>query len=221
MKYFAFAIVCGVALAFSCRNSTQPTQSNATVTPTEVATHPNEVNATNKLLAHPASMPLNNGKSSQIGNIESDTSSVCLRIENPHLTPGDTIDIIITEPPQKIFRVEVLRQGGCEPPFGDLSNNSNEYVLSSTEAGILSQGFGIGIVNATNSAKLANGLATLDINDDGKPEFFRGCTSNEGLHLTVWTGKPLIGKRIWHSYYHFNFDTESTCRKKDYEGTSN
>jgi hypothetical protein len=37
--------------------------------------------------------------------------------------------------------------------------------------------------------------------------------------LTVWTGKPLIGKRIFHAYYYLRYDTEPTCKKKDYEGT--
>lgn len=219
MKNFAFAVLCGVALAISCRNSTQPTQNNGTVELTTITTAPSEVNGTNKVPVISELKSPNNGISSQIGTIESDANSVCLRIENPNLGPGDTTDIIITETPQKIFREKVLKIGGCEPPFGDLSNNSSEYLLSASETGILSQGYGIGIVNSPNSAKLVKGLASMDINNDGKPEFFRECTSNEGLHLTVWTDKPLIGKRIWHSYYHFNYDTESTCQKKDYEGT--
>ena len=65
--------------------------------------------------------------------------------------------------------------------------------------------------------KIANGIASVDLNGDKKDEYFRACTSMEGLHLTVWSGKPLIGKRIWHSYYGVGYDTVPSCKEKDYE----
>ncbi len=95
-----------------------------------------------------------------------------------------------------------------------------QYLLKLSDKSDTNNGFGIGIVNANAQAKIVKGLATIDLNEDGKDEYFRECTSNEGLHLTVWTGKPLIGKRIWHSYYNFNYDTMPNCKEKDYEETN-
>ena len=79
-------------------------------------------------------------------------------------------------------------------------------------------GIAIGVIQPAKKIEVQNKLASVDLNGDGKPEFFRLCASNEGLHLTIWTGKPLKGKRIWHSYYYLHYDTEADCEKKDWEG---
>ena len=58
---------------------------------------------------------------------------------------------------------------------------------------------------------------TTDIDRDGTPESYRECTSAEGVHLTVWTGEPLRGTRIWHHYYYLGYDVEPTCTEADIE----
>ncbi len=40
----------------------------------------------------------------------------------------------------------------------------------------------------------------------------RGCTSSEGLHLTLWAGEPLKSTRLWHTYYYLGYDVEPDCR---------
>jgi hypothetical protein len=44
---------------------------------------------------------------------------------------------------------------------------------------------------------------------------FQSCTSADGVHLTVWQGKPLVGKRVWHQYYYLGQDLEQTCTVKE------
>jgi hypothetical protein len=58
-----------------------------------------------------------------------------------------------------------------------------------------------------------------DIDGDGTVERLRVCTSNEGLHLTIWSGEPLVGPRRWHRYHYLGYDVEPSCAPKDYEGT--
>jgi hypothetical protein len=58
-----------------------------------------------------------------------------------------------------------------------------------------------------------------DIDGDGMVERLRVCTSNEGLHLTIWSGEPLVGPRRWHRYLFLGYDVEPSCAPKDYEGT--
>ncbi len=93
-----------------------------------------------------------------------------------------------------------------------------DYLLKSFDKNFLNRGFGIGVVTVQKT-QMNGKFATLDIDDNKKPIYFRECTSMEGLHLTVWKGKPLVGKGIWHAYYGVGYDTVPTCKKKDFYGT--
>jgi hypothetical protein len=53
----------------------------------------------------------------------------------------------------------------------------------------------------------------LDAHPDAR---VRACASSEGLHLTVWSGAPLISARLWHAYWYLGFDVEADCRPDDY-----
>ena len=35
------------------------------------------------------------------------------------------------------------------------------------------------------------------------------------MHFTVWSGKPLSGKRVWHRYHYLGYDVEADCKPKD------
>jgi hypothetical protein len=51
----------------------------------------------------------------------------------------------------------------------------------------------------------------------GIPELvsFRVFTSTEGLHFTLWQGKPLLGTRVWHGYFYLGYDVEPSCKPLD------
>lgn len=159
---------------------------------------------------------------SKIGNAEVGDKCIRFFIENSQLKVGDKVQIVFPEDsPQKISQAEIIETSECkEEPFGELSGNNpeaslTEYLLKLSNKNDMNQGFGIGIVNTSKKIKVINGMATIDINNDKKNEYFRECTSSEGLHMSVWTGRPLKGKRIWHSYYHFDYDTEPNCKDKE------
>jgi hypothetical protein len=50
-----------------------------------------------------------------------------------------------------------------------------------------------------------------DLDNDRQPEYFSSCASTEGIHFSVWTGKPVIGKLRWHQYYYLGYDITPTC----------
>ena len=60
---------------------------------------------------------------------------------------------------------------------------------------------------------------STDIDGDGTLETFRACTSHEGLHLTLWAGPPLQGRRVWHTYFLLGYDVDPSCTPADYEGS--
>ena len=70
-----------------------------------------------------------------------------------------------------------------------------------------------------NQVKIDKGIARVDLDNDKTDEYFRECYGRESLSLSVWKGKPLIGKRMWYGYFGFNWDTGTeTCKRKDLEG---
>jgi hypothetical protein len=161
---------------------------------------------------------------SKIGNVEIGNKCVRLFIENAKLQVGENVQIVLPEgSSQKVSEAEIIKFSECkDEPFGNLEPDNpkaklTEYLLKLSNKNDINRGFGIGIVNINKKVKIVNGLAIIDLNGDEKSEYFRECTSYEGLHLTVWTGKPIVGKRIWHTYYDFSYATEPTCEDRDFE----
>ncbi len=144
---------------------------------------------------------------------------------------AENIDVsIITsiyDPPQKVLNAKVKKKlnVSCARRFseeGDKNPGENFYyslTLTDKEIDEYQEVFGFGVIEPAKLIKVQNNLASIDLNEDGKPEFFRQCGGYEGTHFTIWTGKPLKGKRIWHSFYYVDYDTVPTCKKKDYKGT--
>ncbi len=152
----------------------------------------------------------------------------CLRTKNGNLLEGTPVSIIVIseDSPPRVFTATVGKKlgGNCARRFsedGDKNPGENYfYLLSLNEKLPEYFGFevGFGVIEPAQPIRVQNNLASIDLNEDGKPEFFRQCGGYEGTHFTIWTGKPLKGKRIWHSFYYVDYDTVVTCKKKDWEG---
>jgi phage terminase large subunit-like protein len=69
-----------------------------------------------------------------------------------------------------------------------------------------------------SSFEATNGVLTADLDGDGQREFFRSCTSVEGVHLTVWSGAPLTGQRRWHAYHYVGYDMVPSCTPAEIGG---
>lgn len=163
-----------------------------------------------------------------VRSLDSDKPS-CLRTKNGNLAEKTPVSIIISldEPPQKVLKAVVGKKldSSCArraSETGDKNPGENYfYTLTLTEK--LPEEFfgfevGIAVIDPPKPILVQNNLARTDLNEDGKPEFFRSCGGYEGTHFTIWAGKPLEGKRIWHSFYYVDYDTVPTCKKKDWEG---
>jgi hypothetical protein len=141
----------------------------------------------------------------------------CLTIMNASLQGNDEITLITLENPQSFIKTKIVNKlsqscsQNTEIPQNasfysfQVSNNNDEIIRPT-----------IAIAGFNGSLKVTNGRVRADLNGDGRLESFRLCTSNEGLHLTVWIGEPLNGERLWHEYYYLGYDVEPTCTKRDY-----
>ena len=62
----------------------------------------------------------------------------------------------------------------------------------------------------------SNGVVSLDINNDKKPDYFDMCYSSEGVHFNIWDS-PQKQKKLFHDYVYLDFETVDNCSEKDYE----
>ncbi len=147
----------------------------------------------------------------------SQTKQVCLSIQNADLKKGDQIFIVLPEKPQsvKTATIENKLMSSCSRNT-ETEENVSFYSLKLSKGKFDQPIVGFGMLNSKISAPV-KGVVSVDLNKDQKKEYFRVCSSTEGLHLTIWTGKPLIGKRIWHSYYYLGYDVVPDCKKADYK----
>jgi hypothetical protein len=77
--------------------------------------------------------------------------------------------------------------------------------------------FGFAVADTLDVLSGEGGTVTGDLNGDGVQETFRDCTSREGVHLTIWSGEPLKGSKLWHAYFYLGYDTEPSCVDRDFQ----
>lgn len=221
MKHLLIILTLSVLFAISCPTNAENIR---------IKSNKNKVESSKVQTEIPPTPKLNQQDiSSKVGIVDVNKDGIiCLRTKNGDLAEGTSIKIITSffESPQKILsaNIEKKLQESCaweDSEAGENPENTSYYSLSLSSEKIEKShiGTGIALINPKKTAKSSAKLVSVDLNEDGKDEYFRGCTSSEGLHLTIWTGKPLKGKRIWHSYYYLGYDTEPNCKEKDHEGT--
>lgn len=160
---------------------------------------------------------------SHVGVVDANEGRLCLNIPDARLADGTEVSIILPDRPQRVVKaaVEGKAAQNCSRNAGAESETSS-YLLKLAGSGRaidLSQPMppAIAVVSPARPVSVRRGVASVDLDGDGRAEFFRACTSSEGNHLTVWSGRPLVGKRVWHSYYYLGYDVVPNCKRKDYQ----
>jgi hypothetical protein len=162
---------------------------------------------------------------SQLGVVDTNSEGrLCLNISDPNLADGTEVSFVLPERPQRVVKatVEGKSAGSCtrNPETADPGASFYRLKLAGGGRAInLNEPMipAIAVVRPAGPVTGTRGVVSGDLDGDGRAEFFRVCTSTEGNHLTVWSGRPLLGKRRWHSYYYLGFDVVPTCKKKDYQ----
>ena len=140
----------------------------------------------------------------------------CLDIRSQALFPGQPIRLVIPSMPPAVIEAEITRPNSTACASAHQNTPGLYYYEFRVVNGTLP--------NAVPAFALASYQGNLTVTDtgvigdldgDGQPETFRSCTSSEGVHLTVWKGKPLSGLRKWHSYYYLGYDVEPDCTEAD------
>lgn len=118
--------------------------------------------------------------------------------------------------PQSVVLARVLRSRACFDGSG--GPVQGRVVALELDGAALEPGeAAIGVVDPPQPVDIVDGKAVAELGGDDVPVRFRICTSQEGVHLTVWKGEPLKGPRRWHAYASVGYDTEPTCEEGDWQ----
>jgi hypothetical protein len=154
--------------------------------------------------------------SSQLGVVSKQSDTICLAVKNDQLNPGTPVRIVILSPKQAVLDGEVVRADPADCIQEVSSDAAMKYFeIRVFRGALVPRTPAIAIVGEAGSLSIFRGKASGDLDGDGRREYFRQCSSAEGVHLTVWTGKPLTGRRRWHAYFYLGYDVESTCTTRD------
>jgi hypothetical protein len=149
----------------------------------------------------------------QIGIVvRNEDKQLLLEIKNPNLAANDEVVVVDPYQPQKLARAVVVETaaGNCSREGSTLEDGAC-YKLRTVSGKIDRTTVAFGIAKASASFAVRKGRVSADLDNDRVIEHFRVCASMEGLHLTVWSGRPLIGKRQWHMYHYLGYDLEPNC----------
>jgi hypothetical protein len=149
-----------------------------------------------------------------------DTGAHCLTIPAPELRPG--VRLTLAEPTDSGTVMPAVVTGSVGGPCraNDSGPDDRFYSVRAESQVVPSPGtVWFALLLPAGILKPSPRGIEGDVDGDGVVERFRVCTSTEGLHVTIWSGEPLVGRRRWHRYVYLGYDVEPSCAPKDYERT--
>ena len=144
------------------------------------------------------------------------SDSNCIDIPNGTLSIGQHVRFVATSRPQKSGEAEIIRKTdkACTKTDQD-KPGLYHYEFKALQGAMQKYVPAIVITNFDGAFREEPAGIAADLEGNGKLNFFRSCTSSEGVHLTIWQGKPLEGIRKWHYYYYLGYDVEPSCTERD------
>jgi hypothetical protein len=158
--------------------------------------------------------------SSRLGVAIQKSAFTCLYTHNAELSAGSSLTLVLLSQPQSTIKAEVVKPASTTtcPSIDSTDATLSAYEIRALETGLVPSMPVIAISGPVGEFRKEGNSVTGDINQDHRSEYFRSCTSGEGVHLTVWLAKPLHGKPKWHQYYYLGYDVESNCSPSETQG---
>ena len=149
------------------------------------------------------------GVATQLGD------ALCLFTLDDAIPAGAALWLIRAAHPQAVYRTSVEGRDPVRCAFNGSEENQAAYLLQPVTPEPMPDLF-IAVVAAAGSPVQQDSRVSIDIDGDGTGEVFRECTGSEGVHHSIWSGNFGSGERRWHSYYHLDYDVETTCTADDF-----
>ena len=144
--------------------------------------------------------------------------SLCLSINHEKLYPGASIALIDSSQ-NGTLRLATIRgrrtENACPNTRGEPDYPTYELTLDS--GSVRRPAIYFAVLGGSGRFR-GNGSRLLAEFDRRMPvDEFEVCTSNEGVHFTIWNGPMSRGERIWHRYYYVGYDLEADCTEPEYQ----
>jgi hypothetical protein len=151
----------------------------------------------------------------RVGLVVTAAGHSVLAMAGPALVPGAVVTLVTIDSSQQVQRAlitsrvaesETMAKHATQGPYYKVSPQSSSSALPDFAVAVLGDP-DVRRMGAAVGLRVGNPAITVRV---------RACASSEGLHLTLWDGEPLKGRRLWHAYYYLGYDVEPTCQPADY-----
>ena len=141
----------------------------------------------------------------------------CLAIADANLKAGTPVTLVVMGEPPKILNAAVQESTASAatcPALAEeraaMSKPGNTfYSLQGRTIGLTEMA--LAIIGSPAMPTVENGVAKVDLNQDGHSEIFTSCASSEGINFYVWTDEPYRGEPQWTKYYYLGYDLVANC----------
>jgi hypothetical protein len=139
-----------------------------------------------------------------------------LAMDGPTLAPGTIITLVTIDNPQQVSWAVIADRLKDSEMMARHDVPAPYYAVNAAPAANGLPGLAVAIVGRFEAERRGSAVV-LRAGRTMDQIRVRACASSEGLHLTLWSGAPLKGTRLWHLYYYLGYDVEPTCQSADYQ----
>ena len=136
-------------------------------------------------------------------------STACVAFRGEPRQAGDHVLLFLLSPPRVVAGwIPGPSPESCNPA-ADTGGNSYLVRLrySISEVGEV----GVAVYDVSARVEYTDGEFIVRTEGASAPLKFRRCASQEGLHLTAWSGN----RRTWHEYWYLAYDLEPDCSAEE------
>jgi hypothetical protein len=119
------------------------------------------------------------------------------------LTQETPLVLVSALPPQNYHQAQVKGPSPNPCPITqEILPGVASYEIQASPESIQQEWPVIAVVTNTAVFSSVENRVQSDLDQNGNTQSFRACSSNDGVHLTMWSGRPLEGTLLWHGYYY-------------------
>ena len=156
----------------------------------------------------------NKDKTPRAGVMVANEDHAVPAIGGPSLPAGTIVTLVTIDNPQQVSRAVITDRLADSEIMARHDVPAPDYAVTPTANSSVLPNLAVAIIGKLEFERRGSTVFFRSENSVN-PISVRGCTSNEGLHLTLWNGEPLKSKRLWHMYFFLAYDVEPTCESAD------